>query len=132
MNKYLLVGILVPLLFSGAAQDSHGIIDTPPEHELIYTPADIEWQDGPASFEPGARFAVLEGNPGEPGLFTLRIWMPDGFVIAPHWHPGVERVTILSGTFRMGHGETFDPDIAEPLGPGSHFSMPPEMTHFAI
>jgi hypothetical protein len=28
--------------------------------------------------------------------------------LAPHWHPNVERVTVVSGTFRVGNGEEFD------------------------
>lgn len=58
--------------------------------------------------------------------------MPDGFQIAPHWHPNVERVTVISGTFRLGHGEELDSQAATPLEPGSYVSMPPGMRHFAI
>jgi len=101
------------------------------EH-LIYRPADVAWQPGPGSFQPGAEFAILEGDPAEPGVFTMRIRMPDGFVIAPHWHPNVERVTVLSGTFLLGSGERLDRAAAQRLEAGSYFSLPPEMPHFAI
>lgn len=99
---------------------------------LTYQPADVDWQDAPASLEPGAQVAVLEGNPGEPGIFTMRIKMPDGFQIAPHWHPEVERVTVVSGTFLLGAGEVLDREAADSYEPGSYLSMPPEMQHFAI
>lgn len=102
------------------------------EQHLIYQPGEIEWRDGPASLAPGAQFAVLEGDPSQSGVFTMRIRMPDGFVIHPHGHPGVERVTVLSGTFRLGHGDVLDRQATQPLGPGSYFSLPPEMRHFAI
>lgn len=136
MKKYLFVGSVLAVLFVVMAHQEEDappvVIDTPPEEQLLYLPGDIGWQPGPGSFEEGAEFAVLEGNPGEPGLFTLRIRMPDGFRISPHWHPNVERVTVLSGTFRMGHGDEFDAEGGDPLGPGSYFSMPPEMTHYAV
>lgn len=107
-------------------------IDEGPEDALIFRPEEIEWQDGPGSFQPGSQFSVLEGDPGEQGVFNMRIKMPDGFKISPHWHPNVERVTVISGTFRLGHGEVADFDSAEPLSAGSYFSMPPEMVHYAI
>lgn len=136
MRQYLLLATVLSFLlvpFATEAQEpAAGIVDEGPEHHLIYRPGEIEWRDGPASFAPGAQFAVLEGNPSEPGVFTMRIRMPDGFVIAPHWHPGVERVTVLSGTFRLGHGDVLDRQAAPRLPAGSHFSLPPGMRHYAI
>jgi hypothetical protein len=114
------------------AQQTATIADAGPGRPVIYAPEDIEWRAGPGSFQPGAEFAVLEGDPGQPGVFTMQIRMPDGFVIAPHWHPGVERVTVLSGVFHLGHGDTLDRQAAQRLPAGSHFSLPPEMRHFAF
>ena len=135
MRQYLLMGMVLSVLTAGAleAQESaHLIRDVGPEKALIYPPGAVEWQPGPASLEPGAEFAVLEGDPAEVGVFTLRIRMPDGYVINPHWHPGVERLTVLSGTFRLGHGDVLDSAAAQPLPAGSHFSMPPGMRHYAV
>src|SRR5688572_12143111 len=78
-----------------------------PGHAL-YPPNQIKWQDGPPSLPAGAKFALLEGNPGEEGFFTMRIWMPDGYKIPPHTHPKVEHVTVISGTFNFGMGDKFD------------------------
>lgn len=122
--------LLLPL--AAPAQEPPTIVDEGPERHLIYRPGDIEWRPGPGSFEDGAEFAVLEGDPSGPGVFTMQIRMPDGFVIAPHWHPGVERVTVLSGAFHLGHGETADRAAAQRLPAGSHFSLPPRMAHYAF
>lgn len=62
----------------------------------------------------------------------MRIKMPDGFRISPHWHPNVERVTVLSGTFKLGSGEIFDANNTKALLPGSYTAMPPEMRHYAV
>lgn len=102
------------------------------ERVIILQAGELEWQDGPPSFEEGAQFALLEGDLGEEEFFNLRLKLPDGFVISPHWHPNIERVTVISGTFRLGHGEVMDPENTEALGAGSYFSLPPEMGHFAI
>jgi quercetin dioxygenase-like cupin family protein len=127
--------VLAPLLAASVAvaqQPAPPIHDHGPERHLTYHPGAVEWRDGPGSFEPGAQFAVLEGDPSEPGVFTMRIRMPDGFRISPHWHPNPERVTVLSGTFRLGSGEEFDAGATMPLGPGTYTSMPPGMRHFAV
>jgi len=57
--------------------------------------------------------------------------MPAGYKIAPHWHPTDEHVTVLSGTFSLGMGETFDAKAAKPLAPGGYALLPAEMRHFA-
>lgn len=98
----------------------------------MYRADNVERQSAPASLESGAEVAVLEGNPAEPGIFTMRVRMPDGFRIAPHWHPEVERVTVLSGTFHPGAGDILDRQVATPMGPGSYTAMQPGMRHFAI
>jgi hypothetical protein len=104
----------------------------PQQHHSIQTAADLEWQPGPPSLGPGAEFVILEGDPATEGLFTMRLRMPDGFIIAPHFHPNQERVTVLSGVFHLGSGRTFDRAAAQRLPAGSHFSLPPRMEHFAI
>ena len=98
----------------------------------MFTPADIRWMDGPPSLPRGARVAVLEGNPSQPGPFTMRLQLPDGFRIAPHWHPAVEHVTVISGTFNLGMGERFDESALRALSAGSFAFMPPGMRHFAM
>ncbi len=108
------------------------IIDEGPDEHILYQSDKIEWQDAPASLESGAEVAILEGNPSESGVFTMRIKMPDEFYISPHSHPGVERVTVISGLFRLGSGEELDQTATELMEPGSYTSMPPGMTHYAI
>lgn len=102
------------------------------DDHIIMRPGAIEWQAGPASMEPGAEAAVIEGDPSQPGFFNLRLRMPDGFRIAPHTHPQPERVTVISGTFLLGEGDAFDETNTHALDAGSYFLMPPGMTHFAV
>lgn len=73
---------------------------------------------------------MLAGNPGAAGPFVMRMKMPAGYKFAPHWHPTDENITVLSGTFSMGMGDTFDPDATKPLGPGGFALMPARMHHF--
>ncbi|TVR61518.1 MAG: DUF4437 domain-containing protein [Gemmatimonadales bacterium] len=106
-------------------------VDEGPTEALVYEAGDMDWRDGPESLDEGAEHAILEGDPGSQEVFTMRIRMPDGFRINPHTHPGVERVTVISGTFHLGHGEEFAEDELRGLEPGSHFSLPRDHPHFA-
>jgi Domain of unknown function (DUF4437) len=97
----------------------------------IFPPSAIAWKDGPPSLAAGAKFALLEGDPSKEGLFTMRLWLPDGFRIMPHWHPAVEHVTVVSGTFHVGMGDTFEADKAGALPTGTFAFLAPKMHHFA-
>ena len=97
----------------------------------MVAPSDLKWVDGPPSLPPGAKVAAMEGNPAEPGPFTMRLMLPDKYRIAPHWHPGVEHVTVISGTFHLGMGERFDASAGRALTAGSFSYMPARMPHYA-
>jgi quercetin dioxygenase-like cupin family protein len=97
----------------------------------VVTPDTIQWQNNPPSLPPGAKMAVLDGDPTKPGFFTIRAIFPDGFHIPPHAHPNAERVTVLSGTLYLAHGDKFDESAAQALPAGSYSSMPAGMHHYA-
>jgi quercetin dioxygenase-like cupin family protein len=128
----LLFALLIPGVLRAQNEMAPGLMDQGPEQRLLYSTETVEWQAAPPSLESGAEVAVLEGNPGEPGVFTMRIKMPDEFYISPHWHPGVERVTVISGLLHLGNGEELNRDTTDLLEPGSYTSMPPEFRHYAI
>ncbi|MGH7657950.1 MAG: cupin domain-containing protein, partial [Gemmatimonadales bacterium] len=86
----------------------------------------------PAFLPTGARFAVLQGNPGEAGVFTIRLEMPVGYVVPPHWHPTDEHVTVLSGKLRIGMGDVVDTTAAMILGPGEFITAAAEAHHYAM
>lgn len=97
----------------------------------ISSPANVTWKDGPASLPAGAKMAVLEGDPGKEDFFTMRLWMPDGFKISPHFHPKVEHVTVIKGTFNFGMGEKFDQSATREMPEGTFGFWPVGMRHFA-
>ena len=68
-----------------------------------FTSNTIPWGPPPPFIAPGAQVAVLEGDPSAShGDYTVRLKMPSGYRIAPHWHPLRENVTVISGTFQVG------------------------------
>jgi hypothetical protein len=106
INRLLSIASLS--MFLCAAQTS-----APGTHS-IYNPSEIRWDKGPPSLPSGAELVVLEGDPAKEGQFTMRLRLPDGYKIPPHWHPKVEHVTVVSGTFNIGMGETFDQTATKP------------------
>jgi quercetin dioxygenase-like cupin family protein len=77
-------------------------------------------------------FVVVSGDPGKAGPFAVRLKMPTGYKIAPHWHPTDEHVTVLSGTLALGMGEKFDKAAMKDLPAGGYGRLPAEMRHFAM
>src|SRR5215831_2201998 len=98
--SYLVWTVTIALLF-GAYDFS---ANTARAHERnAFSPEAIPWGPPPPFVAPGAQLAVVEGNPaGKSGDYTVRLKMPDGYRIAPHWHPLRENVTVISGTFKVG------------------------------
>lgn len=96
---------------------------------IVATPSDLTWTDV-GSLPPGAKIAVIEGPMNEAVPITARIKLPGNYMLPAHWHPGVERVTVLSGTFYYGMGDKLDVQNTRALGPGSVIVMPPKMNHF--
>lgn len=111
-----------PLAWSQAAAPAHGMV--------LAKPDELKWTDVPSL--PGAKITVIEGPMNQKVPFTIRLRMPDNFKIAPHWHPEIEHLTVLSGTFQVGHGEKVDASKLTPLTAGSMAIMQPRTPHFAV
>ena len=104
-----------------------------PVMQNAFTPDKIPYGPAPAFLSPGAKLAVLEGDPGaSTGDFTVRLKMPAGYRILPHWHPNRENVTVLSGTFKVGMGDAFDESKMATFGAGSFAFLDPSMRHYVM
>ena len=93
-------------------------------------PPALKWGPAPAVFPVGAQMAVLQGNPGAPGLFTVRLRFPNGYRIAPHTHPTDEHVTVMSGSLRLGMGNAVDEKLMTTLNAGGFVTAPAKMAHY--
>jgi quercetin dioxygenase-like cupin family protein len=126
----------IALLTIGLISFTYGQLATGQPHvdgsgeATLFVPASIPWKDGPASLPPGAKLAILEGDPATEGPFTVRIKLPDRYRIPPHTHPKTERLTVISGSFRLGMGATFDEKALRAMPPGAFGFWPAGMKHF--
>ena len=84
----------------------------------------------PPGFEPGMMIAVLSGDPSAAGPYTIRLSFPAGYRFPSHWHPGVENLTVLSGSFYLGEGGTEDWGRVTTYAPGDYLHIPARSAHF--
>jgi quercetin dioxygenase-like cupin family protein len=103
---------------------------TTTEHKIL-GPTDLTWVDAPPGLPPGAKMAVLDGDPTKKGSFTVRFQAPADYKIPPHTHSTAERITVISGTFHLGMGDKFDEAAGREMVAGSFAVMPTGMKHFA-
>jgi quercetin dioxygenase-like cupin family protein len=125
MRTLRLAVVAAAALVSGAAAFGN------PSHVSGPAPA-VKWGPAPPFFPAGARFAVLSGDPSSTGEYTVRLEMPAGYVIKPHFHPTDEHVTVLSGRFLVGMGDSVNRKTATVLGPEGFITAPAQAHHFAI
>ena len=96
---------------------------------LMVMPQDLKW--APVASLPGTQIAVIEGPLNESVPFTFRLKLPAGYKIPAHWHPAIEHVTVISGTFYLGMGDKLDQAKTHALTAGSVAIMQPKNPHFA-
>lgn len=97
---------------------------------LAQAPA-TQWGPAPPFLPAGARFAVMQGDPSQAGVYTIRLEFPNGYVIPPHFHPTDEHVTVLEGTFNVGMGDSVNTPSMTALRAGGFITAPANAHHYA-
>jgi hypothetical protein len=79
--------------------------------------------------------AILSGDPEQPGSFyVMRYRVLIVCNVPTHWHPGDERVTVISGEISVGLGKKYLAEGLRPLAAGSYalvLCKQPHFTHYA-
>ena len=134
MKRKITLVLAVVALLCGAGQLFHLAAQHNESHaQNTFRAGSIAWGPAPPFLQAGAQFALLEGDPGaKDGEYTIRLKMPDGYRIAPHWHPLRENVTVISGTLKLGMGDTFDPKKMSTFHAGDFGYLDPSMHHYAM
>lgn len=99
---------------------------------VIHIPGSFEWRDGPPALPDGAEMAVLEGDPTKGGLFTMRLRLPNGYRIPPHYHGADEHVTVIAGTLLVGIGDTLTESATTAIPVGGFAMMKRKTHHYVI
>ena len=91
-------------------------------------PDQIAWKTNPAGTN---RSAVLQGDPAKPGPYAMLLqWLPGNNMSRPHFHPNDRFFIVVSGTWWVGSGPTFDPNATVPMPAGSHVIHYAKGVHF--
>ena len=122
LSAAMLVACIAYAANAGAQADAHSLM----------APKDMKWGPAPPSLPKGAKITVLQGDPGKSGPFVLRLMMPGGYAIAPHWHSQDEQLTVISGTFYLGLGDNVDAKQAKGLPAGGFHFLPAKQHHYAF
>ncbi len=126
----LTLALMVPLTVASAQAKKRGPSQTQ-RPVTIALPDQMTWGPAPAMLPAGAKLAVLEGDPTKPRAFTMRLLMPDGYQLQPHFHPAPEHVTVISGALMVGMGDKFDESQMKTLPTGTFGMIPVGVHHYA-
>lgn len=91
----------------------------------------LKWVDA-SSLPPGAKLAILAGNPKKKEFYVARLKLPANFVIPAHSHLTNEYNTVISGTYYMGTGDRIDKNHIITLPAGSFITFPAGAMHFGF
>lgn len=97
---------------------------------LIARAAELDYRPCAPPLPAGCEIAVLEGNPAEPGPFTVRMRASGPVLVAPHSHPAASRVTVLSGTLHVGFQDTVDKAASVAFEAGDYYVNVGGTPHF--
>lgn len=122
--------VLAALTCLGLAVAVEGVRAQSKREATVLTPSEMSWTSQGPLAAPGMEQVNLVGNPSRPGAYTLRLKFPKGFKIAPHSHPDAREVTIISGVYATGYGDTFDSAKLKILPAGSFYTEPANIPHF--
>jgi len=99
------------------------------EDHGIVIPDELHWKP----LIPGVEMAVVAGDPDKKGgLYVIRIRSMGEARVPPHWHPTDEHITVLAGSFWVGHGGAYDTRALTELKPGAHAVVPARLPHFGL
>ena len=131
MIQRMLVAVSCIMVLASCAKGGYKDKREKEEH-VVLTSKDIKWGPGPGSLPPGSKALLLEGDPSKAEFFAMRLMIPAGYKIPPHFHPVKERVAVISGKALLGFGDKFDKSSMREMDTGSYASMTPNSSHYVL
>ena len=133
MRNTLPIAAIVVAIAGGLALTAQNA----PSPEKRITPAEVQWPaaGGPAvgtSGVTGIQTVVLKGDPTKAGLYTLLLRLGPNQRIQAHSHRDDRVATVVSGKWYFGYGRQFNETALKELPPGSFYTEPPGVFHFAM
>jgi uncharacterized RmlC-like cupin family protein len=106
-------------------------------NEIRLTPSEIAAKESGGagagtSGVAGIKTTILLGDPTKPGLYTIRLSIPANTKIQAHTHRDDRSAIVMSGTWYFGYGAVANEAATKPLPPGSFYTEPGGVAHFAL
>src|ERR1700688_2217116 len=79
----------------------------------------------------GVHTKVLFGDPAKAGFYSILLFVPAHVTIQAHTHRDNRMAAVVSGEWHFGYGDHFDAKSLKTLPPGSVYSEPGGVEHFA-
>jgi quercetin dioxygenase-like cupin family protein len=123
--------IFTALFFAGVSASTTSSLP-----EMRMTPAEIRGSvfDGSQTGSSGlaeVHTKVLFGDPAKAGFYSILLFVPAHTTIQAHSHRDDRMATVVSGEWQFGYGDHFDERLVKRLPPGSVYSEPSGVNHFA-
>jgi|SRR5882672_5082265 len=104
--------------------------------EVRLTPADIGalpagGASAGTSGVSGIETRILSGDPTAAGPYTIALRVPANTQIQAHTHRDDRTAVVVSGTWNFGYGQKAERALEKALAPGSFYSEPAGVAHFA-
>lgn len=128
MSRRLVLAAALLLIAAGASAQ---------ERRVRLAPSDIQslTQGGATagtSGVSGIRTTVLYGDPTKAGPYTIALKVPPNTRIAAHSHRDDRTAIVVDGVWRFGYGRRAGENLVKVLPPGSFYSEPAGVDHFAM
>ncbi|SRR5213593_2006174 len=111
-------------------------IQTAQSPEKRITLSEVQWPPsaggGVGTSGVAVQTVILKGDPSKPGLYTLLLRAGPNMKIASHSHRDDRVATVVSGKWYFGYGREFNEAGLKELPPGSFYTEPPGVAHFAM
>ncbi len=79
---------------------------------------------------PELGYAVLSGDPDQAGVYVIRLKIPPGQTFPPHYHDQDRYITVISGVWAFGKGDSGKCEDTIPLTAGAYVMHPKGGVHF--
>jgi quercetin dioxygenase-like cupin family protein len=120
---------LLLVAFAGVASAQDRLLRlTPPEIDHLVQGGATAGTSGVT----GIRTTVLYGDPTKAGPYTIALRVPPNMRIAAHSHRDDRTAVVTAGVWRFGYGSKADEALVKTLPPGSFYSEPAGVDHFAM
>jgi len=118
--------LAIPLSLLVLAAPVRADVDTTVLDGLDYD--GLEWLEDTTN--PGSWYAILSGDPSEPGPYLILNKVLKGNFTRPHLHPKPREIYVVEGTWWIGSGTTADPEASVGISEGNHVTNDANEVHW--